>query len=63
MSAATATGAEILLKAASDQGIEVCFANPGTSEMHFVSALDSVHGVRPVLGLHETVCSVSVFLT
>ena len=29
----------------------------GTSEMHFVSAMDSVSGIRAVLGLHETVCS------
>jgi acetolactate synthase I/II/III large subunit len=29
----------------------------GTSEMHFVAAMDTVPGMRPVLGLHETVCS------
>lgn len=29
----------------------------GTSEMHFVAAIDAVGGLRPVLGLHETVCS------
>ena len=36
-------------------GVEVCFANPGTSEMHFVAALDAVDGMRPVLGLFEGV--------
>src|SRR6185436_11595610 len=36
-------------------GVDVCFANPGTSEMHFVSALDRVAGLRCVLGLAETV--------
>ncbi|EFN57872.1 hypothetical protein CHLNCDRAFT_56997 [Chlorella variabilis] len=58
-------GAEQLLHAALDAGIEVCFANPGTSEMHFVAAIDSLNSgsssrggsLRPVLGLHETVCS------
>ena len=38
-------------------GVEVCFANPGTSEMHFVGALDRVEGMRCVLGLFEGVCS------
>ena len=86
------TGAEHLLQAAVEAGIEVCLANPGalggrgsgrqaggraaargaegpcdsqmslncgagTSEMHFVSALDAVGGMRAVLGLHETVCT------
>jgi acetolactate synthase-1/2/3 large subunit len=83
---ATSTGAERLLRSAVEQGVEVCFANPGegadparvrtasfqaapltapplpsplagTSEMHFVSAMDTVWGMRAVLGLHETVCS------
>ena len=35
--------------------MEVCFANPGTSEMHFVAALDRVEGMRAVLGLFEGV--------
>ena len=34
-------------------GVEVCFGNPGTSEMHFVAALDKVDGMRAVLGLFE----------
>ncbi len=36
-------------------GIDTCFANPGTSEMHFVAALDQSPGMRCVLGLHENV--------
>jgi acetolactate synthase-1/2/3 large subunit len=36
-------------------GIDTCFANPGTSEMHFVAALDRVPGMRCVLGLFEGV--------
>ncbi len=48
-------GAASLVKALIDGGVEVCFANPGTSEMHFVAALDQISGLRCVLGLHETV--------
>jgi acetolactate synthase-1/2/3 large subunit len=48
-------GAESLVKTLSGAGVEVCFANPGTSEMHFVAALDRVGGVRCVLGLFEGV--------
>lgn len=48
-------GAESLLATLVHNGVEVCFANPGTSEMHFVSALDSQPGVRGVLGLFEGV--------
>lgn len=48
-------GAEALLHTLLDAGIEVCFANPGTSEMHFVAALDSAPGMRCVLGLFEGV--------
>lgn len=48
-------GAESLLDTLSANGIEVCFANPGTSEMHFVAALDRQPGVRGVLGLFEGV--------
>jgi acetolactate synthase-1/2/3 large subunit len=47
------TGATSLLRTMADAGIEVCFANPGTSEMHFVSALGSLPQIRPVLGLFE----------
>ena len=34
-------GAESLVTTLADQGVEICFANPGTSEMHFLAALDS----------------------
>ncbi|MCP9951711.1 thiamine pyrophosphate-binding protein [Actinomadura madurae] len=48
-------GAQSLIRTLADAGVEVCFANPGTSEMHFVAALDSVPGMRGVLGLFEGV--------
>jgi len=48
-------GAESLVRSLVANAIDVCFANPGTSEMHFVAALDKVPGLRCVLGLHETV--------
>ncbi|MEQ1884360.1 MAG: acetolactate synthase large subunit [Bryobacteraceae bacterium] len=51
------TGAEILLETLVSNGIEFCFMNPGTSEMHFVAALDRVHGCRGVLCLFEGVCA------
>ena len=48
-------GAEGLLRSLVRSGVEVCFANPGTSEMHFVAALDRADGMRAVLGLFEGV--------
>ena len=48
-------GAESLARTLVGSGVEVCFANPGTSEMHFVAALDEVEGLRCVLGLFEGV--------
>src|SRR4030095_14244141 len=48
-------GAESLVKTLLACGIDTCFANPGTSEMHFVAALDHVPGMRCVLGLFEGV--------
>jgi len=50
-------GAEWVIKAAKDSGVEVCFSNPGTTELPLVVALDSVGGVRPILGLFEGVCT------
>jgi acetolactate synthase-1/2/3 large subunit len=50
-------GAESLVHTARAAGVEVCFANPGTTEMPLVVALDSVPGVRAVLGLFEGVCT------
>jgi acetolactate synthase-1/2/3 large subunit len=48
-------GAESLVRTLVNAGVEVCFTNPGTSEMHFVAALDRVPGMRCVLGLFEGV--------
>jgi acetolactate synthase-1/2/3 large subunit len=48
-------GAESLVRTLLASGVDTCFANPGTSEMHFVAALDKVAGMRCVLGLAETV--------
>src|SRR5881394_2330787 len=48
-------GAESLVRTLVGGGVDVCFANPGTSEMHFVAALDRVDGMRCVLGLFEGV--------
>ncbi|SED73073.1 acetolactate synthase large subunit [Rhodobacter sp. 24-YEA-8] len=47
------TGAEALVRSLISGGITTCFANPGTSEMHFVAALDRIPGIRCVLGLQE----------
>jgi acetolactate synthase-1/2/3 large subunit len=48
-------GAESLVRTLVMNGVEVCFTNPGTSEMHFVAALDKVPGMRCILGLFEGV--------
>jgi acetolactate synthase I/II/III large subunit len=48
-------GAESLVRTLLAGGVNVCFTNPGTSEMHFVAALDTVPGMRCVLGLFEGV--------
>ncbi|MGP9810397.1 acetolactate synthase large subunit [Rhodopseudomonas sp. NSM] len=48
-------GAESLVRTLVHGGVDVCFTNPGTSEMHFVAALDRVEGMRCVLGLFEGV--------
>ncbi len=50
-------GAESLLKTLTDAGVEVCFANPGTSEMQFVAAIDGCDDMRPVLALFEGVAT------
>lgn len=51
------SGAVVALQAAADAGVSVCFANPGTTEMPLVGALDQVSGMRAVLGLFEGVCT------
>ncbi len=50
-------GAESLMRTAAAAGLELCFANPGTTEMPLVAALDAVPDVRAVLGLFEGVCT------
>lgn len=51
----TLSGAEALVETLIDGGVSTCFANPGTSEMHFVAALDRSPGMRSVLGLQENI--------
>jgi acetolactate synthase-1/2/3 large subunit len=48
-------GAESLVATAIAAGVELCFANPGTTELPLVQALDAVPGIRAVLCVHETV--------
>ncbi len=48
-------GAESLVHTLLKSGVDTCFANPGTSEMHFVAALDRIPGMKCVLGLQENV--------
>jgi acetolactate synthase-1/2/3 large subunit len=48
-------GAQTLVRTLVTNGVNVCFTNPGTSEMHFVAALDKVEGMRCILGLFEGV--------
>lgn len=48
-------GSQAIVRTLLDKSIDVCFANPGTSEMHFVAALDANPEMRCVLGLFEGV--------
>ncbi|WP_416237408.1 acetolactate synthase large subunit [Sulfitobacter sp. F26204] len=50
-------GAESLVHSLLANGVEVCFTNPGTSEMHFVAALDHIPGMRSILALQEGVAT------
>jgi acetolactate synthase-1/2/3 large subunit len=50
-------GAQALIRTLVNEGVTTCFTNPGTSEMHFVAALDSVPEMRAVLGLFEGVAT------
>ena len=50
-------GAQALLRTLVASGVDVCFMNPGTSEMQFVAALDSTPQLRPVLALFEGVAT------
>ena len=55
--AAGMNGAEALIGTLADNGVEACFANPGTSEMQFVTALDAEPRMRAVLCLFEGVAT------
>src|SRR3954469_10935851 len=50
-------GAQALIRTLVGAGVTTCFSNPGTSEMHFVAALDSVAEMRSVLALFEGVAT------
>ena len=50
-------GAQALIRTLVDSGVDTCFMNPGTSEMHFVSALDAVPDMHSVLALFEGVAT------
>lgn len=50
-------GAQALIRTLVDAGVDTCFMNPGTSEMHFVAALDDVPEMKSVLGLFEGVAT------
>ena len=50
-------GAESMLETLINNGVEVCFANPGTSEMHMVAAIGKTEGMRSILSLFEGVCT------
>lgn len=50
-------GAMSLLQTLTNNGVEVCFTNPGTSEMHMVAAIGQTGGMRSILCLFEGVCS------
>jgi len=50
-------GAQALMRALVDAGVTTCFSNPGTSEMHFVAALDSAPRMRAVLAPFEGVAT------
>jgi acetolactate synthase-1/2/3 large subunit len=50
-------GAQALIRTLVDCGVDTCFANPGTSEMHFVAALDDVPEMHGILALFEGVAT------
>lgn len=57
MNDAPPNGAQSLIQTLVNGNVDVCFTNPGTSEMHFVAALDQVKGMRGILCLFEGVCT------
>ena len=50
-------GARAIVSTAVAAGMDVCFANPGPTELDLVAALDATAGVRAVLGTFEGVCT------
>ena len=50
-------GAESLVRTLVDAGVDTCFSNPGTSEMHFVAATDTVDDMHTILCLFEGVAT------
>src|SRR5664279_496235 len=50
-------GANAVLRTLVENGVDTCFTNPGTSEMHFVAALDDVPEMRAILALFEGVAT------
>ena len=53
----TSTGAQALIRTLVGAGVDTCFTNPGTSEIHFVAALDSMPELRAILTLFEGVAT------
>jgi acetolactate synthase I/II/III large subunit len=53
----TSNGAEALIRTLVGAGVDTCFTNPGTSEIHLVAALDAVPELRAILTLFEGVAS------
>lgn len=53
----SSNGAELLARTAAAAGVEVVFANPGTTETHLLAAFDKTEGIRQVLCLFEGVCT------
>lgn len=51
------TGADALVQTLADRGVDTCFANPGTSEMHLIAALDKESRIKSVLCLFEGVAT------
>ena len=51
------TGAEAVMRTAAAAGIDVCFANPGTTELYLVEALDRCPEIRSILAVFEGVCT------
>jgi acetolactate synthase I/II/III large subunit len=51
------TGAEAIIGSLAECGVTACFANPGTSEMHLVTALDHEPRIKSILCLFEGVAT------